>query len=267
MNFRALAIFVAGFVCGLNSAQGQERVRIIRAGEGWSVDGRELGTSVAAEAKISGKEKASGLALRCKNGQEELLIEYSCDKACSMPPCGTGDGVKRQDARLTTRLMAAVFSLTEREGPTMVTLAARAGGTPNDALLLVSDTGIDFSSALRRVVEGKYCFRLTGAGMPVRTFTLDWDRERANSGRAIVNGVAQGIFRLEKAAEGGCERDPETGSAWVAVLPGDLYAAAQSSWSSAEQWATQAEKDGLSAETIAQVRHAVLDDLVRSGKP
>jgi hypothetical protein len=228
-----------------------------------------VGDSVTADAKINGKDGASGLALRCKDGQAEQLFEYSCTKACSVPACGTGDGVRRQNAGLTTRALAALYSLTEREGPAMVTLAARAGGTPNDSLLMMDEAGIDFAPALRRVVEGKYCFRLTGsgAGEQVRTFTLDWDRERANSGRALLNGLSPGLFRFEKAAEGGCERDPETGSAWVGVLRSDRYAAAQATWTSSEQWATQAAKDGLSAETIALVRKAVLDDLAHSEKP
>jgi len=261
MNFRSAAIFFAVFVSSLSSALGQERIQVVFKGEGWSVDSQGLGKSIPKDASISGRSGASGLVIRCP---EDKLIEYSCTKACSMPPCN-GDKINYVEAGLPARVLAAVLSLTEREGSTMVTLAARAGGTPNDALLLLDDAGIDFASALRRVVEGKYCFRLTGSapGAQVRTFMLDWDRERANSGRATVPGLSAGLFRLEKAAEGGCERDPETGSAWIAILPGDRHGAAQSTWASTELWATQAAKDGLSAETIAQVRHAVLDDLAR----
>lgn len=246
---------------------GQEtKAEVVAADSGWTINGRrpELshGAEVPAGSKLVGSQTKSHLILDC---QRLGLLDYSCSTpGCSFTVCerkGAGVVVQPHGGIFgnLSKWVSSTFS--EREEPQkMVTAAARAGGSPNDALLLLEGDTVHWGPALRRVLEGRYCFKLSKLGRKPasKTFKIDWDGSADPEGAVSVPGLAPGGYRLEKAMPGSCAIDPDSSGAWVVIAPTSSYSRLKDEWNATTRWLDQLDKDNATVATVVTTRRTVL---------
>jgi hypothetical protein len=109
-----------------------------------------------------------------------------------------------------------------------VVAASRAGGNPNDTVVLQRGAEIHWGPALRRVVEDAYCFqlkRLPSSG-EIRTFSLAWDRSTDAEGIAQLPNLKPGTYELAKGSagpDGACRLDADGVPAWVVLAAGATF--------------------------------------------
>jgi hypothetical protein len=144
---------------------------------------------------------------------------------------------------------------------------SRAGGSPSDAVLLQDAKGVHWGPALIRVLEGRYCFRVTslpaGNSAPtVRTFTIEWDRDVDAEGAVTVVGLTPGSYWLEKGkpSSTSCIVDQDATPAWVLITAATNFARANTDWKQGQSFLNSLEGDlGLSASTT--LRRALLSSI------
>jgi hypothetical protein len=273
----ALRLLLALCLLVQNGEAQNAQVRVLTAGPGWSADGRALqrGGIVPAGADLTGRE-ASGLLLECPSG----WIAYSCRNGnCAVRACEmSGTGVEAKAVQIATAglsvgisgLRAAADALFRREARDPIIAAARAGGNPGDAVVLQDDRGVHWGPALSRVLEGRYCFRVTplpAAAATATTFVLDWDRSRDRDGVAPVPGLAPGLYALQKGRgdnSAACEPDPDSTTAWVLVAPGADFERINTGWRNQTIAIAELEASGADAAVVRTIRHAVLSGLAES---
>jgi hypothetical protein len=142
-----------------------------------------------------------------------------------------------------------------------VVAAARAGGNPNDAVVLQRDAEIHLGPALRRVVEGTYCFqlkRLPSSG-DIRTFTLAWDHSTDAEGIVQLPGLKVGAYELAKGtagATGACQLDDDGVPAWVVLAPESEFRRATADWNGYRDSLTELENSGAPQSLVMAVRRA-----------
>jgi hypothetical protein len=228
--------------------------------------------SVAAGADLTGTASAANLVLDCRQFGTRA---YSCKgAACKVGVCAEkADGVNVLSLDPPPSILAGVipgwtpgvvqhvadFFLT-RESRAPAILAARAGGSPNDALLLQDNKGVHWGPALKRVLEGSYCLRVShlSATPDTKTLMIEWDRAVDPEGAVAVAGLAAGGYALEKATSGTCSPDPEASPSWVVVVPQARFAQLESQWEQTANWVGQLADQGASQPTLTTARHMVL---------
>ena len=272
-----MRLFVFPLCLGLLAAQHEtkpgteSKVRVIRAGKGWKVD-----AYVSPLSDVEGTGR-SDLVLDCgKSG----WLSYSCSKTpCRIPVCSTQVGeatVKRVDPGASggpaseASLSEMLRSLVRREPRIVETLGVRSGGYPNDAVVPQTGDTVNWSAALRRVLEGSYCFRLTplpASSGGARTFALEWDQSADSAGAAQLPGLKPGTYTLEKGtpgANGSCVvNDPDAVPAWVAVVP-QSNTTSWNQWKQYSEWLVGLENAGVSSATITTMRHAAIASIADS---
>ncbi len=243
----------------------QAQPKVISADDGWTADskklirGRELPASAIVTFKKPTNGKASALVLDCPG---EGIHFYSCPTgSCKPSICGDkADGVLKlseESAHGPMKRISALFE--EREPKNYVTAAARAGGSPTDALLLSDSRGIHWGPALRRILEGHYCLIVQHLGkqQAAKTFLINWDSAVDPQGITPASGLAPGGYRLEKGAVENCRADPESVPAWVVIAPEGEFKKLNGDWSR-----TVTSLDKLSEvstlSTVAAARHAFM---------
>ncbi|HYI96940.1 MAG TPA: hypothetical protein VEX68_25580 [Bryobacteraceae bacterium] len=253
---------LAIFVCSLPLVA--QAIRVIEIDKGWTLQSKPLGWGeiVPSASEISGERSSVNLVLECK----KAWLAYSCRNVpCKVTPCVTAASgevyVRKIDpptfvAGLSTKLEA----LWKRKARAPVTLAARAGGSPNDAFLLQDERGVHWGPSLHRVLEGKYCFRLSHLWKDVelKTFTFEWDRGVDPEGIAKVGDLAPGGYLLEKGLNGSCTPDPESLPAWVVIAAPDGFAKLNPEWQKSAKWLEQLSSEGASVATVTTARQGVL---------
>lgn len=251
--------------------------KVINADPGWTFDGSRIdrGDQLPATAHLDGPAVAT-VILDCDSS---VWLSYSCGAGpCSIPVCANpvpGVIVRNVNPYAhspQSRSLIALFqSLLSREPKSPETAAARAGGNPSDAVVLQTPEGIHWGPALQRVLEGRYCFRLSQ--LPVRTtgftktFTLDWDRSLEAEGIAQIRDLMPGAYALEKGTPGpneSCRMDPEGVAAWVVVTPEPDFRRVSAEWKDDSVWLAQLERSGASRSTVMTIRHAILAGLADS---
>ena len=257
----ALVFFIhAATIVGLNA-----QPVVISADDGWTVDSKKLirGLKLSSSATVAFKKatqgKASALVVDCPG---EGIHFYSCPNgACERLACGeNASGVLRLSAESGHGPMKRISALlAEREPKNYVTAAARAGGSPTDALLLSDSSGIHWGPALRRVLEGRYCLILTHLGkqQPSKTFIINWDSALDPQGITPASGLASGGYNLEKGTGEVCKADPDSVSSWVVIAPEAAFKNLSVDWSR-----TVVSLDKLSEvsslSTVSAARHAFM---------
>jgi hypothetical protein len=262
-------------------AQSDFRVRIIFASpqNAWKFAGNPLPSRdneqrdkwLSASAEITGT-LGSNIVLDCGAGG---WWSYRCNKeTCQVGVCRTTriEGVESERVDLAlkepSRGLLALFRR-ERVGPE--TLAARAGGNPTDAVLLQVGKSVHFGPALSRVLEGRYCVRLSPLpDGPSLTASLDWDRAVDSEGIAEDPRLTPGIYTLEKgspAANQSCKLEPDGGAAWVIVASQEDFERLNAEWKSTASKIAELEGAGVGAPVIATLRHAALASLADSLSP
>ena len=272
MTLRSTSLLLA--LASIGRLACAQEVRVLQAGAGWSSPKGPISKavkSVPADADLTGTASAANLILDCQRFGWRL---YSCKgAACKIGVCADSapgvnvlpmnpppsmlaqlvpgaDGLKR---------LADYFLTREIHAPAI--LAARAGGSPNDALLLEDAKGVHWGPALKRVLEGAYCFRLSRLGAAAsesKTFMIDWDRAVDPEGIVPVAGLSPGGYVLEKALSRSCASDPEATPAWVVVAPQNRFSQLAPTWEQAAQWAGELEGQGAGLPAVATARHTVL---------
>jgi hypothetical protein len=243
-----------------------ESVKVIEADSGWTSQSQSVaaGGTVQADGPISGAASSKNLVLDCAQSGR---LAYSCKtKPCTITACSkmpSSDSEVRLIDPPVTFLGSLWDGFMKRRARAPVLLAARAGGSPNDALLLQDDRGIHWGPALRRVLEGSYCFRISYLldGSEAKTFQIGWDRSVDPEGLAALPGLTPGGYRIEKGSSGSCNPDPEASQAWVVIAPTNRFAELSADWQKAVKWLDELSAGGASPQTVTTARQAVLAGL------
>lgn len=258
---RLLVIFTLGLVTLPMAAQ--KTVRVIAEGDRWR---RANGGPVVRGAALPATEDLKGSA-----GATDLMLDcgplgwqvYSCSVACLVPVCsGAQKGVTMQRVNPGLVQSGLTDSLTawfKRELQKPVTLGVRGGGNPVDSVVLSDARGVHWAPALRRVLEGAICFRLSLLpDGPVQTVQLNWDRTVDAEGLAA--GLRPGAYRVRKGvpAAGACKLDEDGTAAWVVVAPAAKFPALEADWKRQGVNFEQLIAEGASPSVVSIVRHAVL---------
>src|SRR5262245_8179464 len=250
--------------CASYVAVAQAPHRVVSADQPWQVkDGRRLlrGSEIAPKSMLVA-DGVGDIIVACS---DTLQMYYGCAGGkCEVEVClASGTNVKARAINVRWR------SLLNREPRQPVMAAARAGGDPNDAVLLLDPRGLHLGPALTRVLEGKYCFVLNpltvaSAGAP-KAVTLDWDRAIDAEGIAAAPGLTSGLYGLVKGnptgSGGACATDKEGIPAWVLLTTGRDFRSASASWKSQSDVAADLERNGASRGTVSTIRHAALAGL------
>jgi hypothetical protein len=227
-------------------------------------------------ATLTTKGPAAELLLGC---QKRGWLSYTCHRyPCSVPVCSlelVDAEVKRvdkaagSDAPIEAGLGDKLMSWLSRPSPPPpITAGVRAGGNPNDAVVLAEAGNIHLAPALTRVLEGDYCFGLMPLGDPERhaplTFRMKWDREEEPEGLVTLKGLTPGAYALEKEIAdpaGACKPDADAVAAWIVVAPRDRFNGLTDQWKGNRAWLDGLSKSGVSAGAIATARHAIIAQL------
>lgn len=220
--------------------------------------------------------RASDLILNCGN---DGWLAYSCRREqCSIQACQQkGDSqveVRRVDpvgwASPKASFGDMALSFFSREPKAAQLLGVRGGGNISDAVLRQSQSKVVWGPALRRVLEGSYCFRAealpAGSNKPF-VFTMEWNQ--TGDGIADVPGLAAGLYTLERGTsngKGGCEiEDPDAAKAWVLIVPDQDFARVHDLWESYSSGLSEI-AENVSGDVSATVSHAILASLANTAR-
>jgi hypothetical protein len=249
-------------------------IRVDLATKGWYLGTRPIarGDALSAIAELTAKEPGD-LMLECGSAG---VVLYTCAHAsCTVPACSThveGVAVRRLDTGGSPRdvtsfpMLSGMFaSLHRRQPKAPDTLGVRGGGGVNDAVVFESAGTLHLGPALRRVLEGRHCFRLMRlpAAGPAQTFTLDWDRAVESEGLAQIPNLVPGAYSLEMSrANALCEfGDPDSPPAWLVVTSHADFARIGGQWQSYAAWLRELEQSGASPAVVIAMRRAILSSL------
>jgi hypothetical protein len=251
--------------------QAQETVRVVSSGR-WHQKGKSTtlvrDQQLADSEPLIGSKESGDLILQCPR---QGLLMFSCSADCEARACLRE---QTKDLKVQQPLIAHVQQLfallLKREPAELAVAGVRAAGGPNDAVVMQTAQGVHWGPALNRVLEGRYCFRLThlpASGGAAREFTLDWDRSVEKEGIAAVPNLARGLYRFEEgrpAANGACRIDAGSAAAWVLVTPQARFAAIDKQWEDDSAKIDDLEQSGTSTSALMALRHGVLAGLADS---
>jgi|GEM_PF-1472693 hypothetical protein len=279
MKFLFLSfLFLTGSLCSQNKPDANRPVQVVSAKD-WFLGTREIanGEGLPALAELTAGKSPSELILSCNSG----LLTYTCEThpctcgkhACRVPVCAT----RVEGIRVNPKAPAPVppnmlESFLRHQPKDPVTLGVRAGGNPNDAVVLQTADTVHWAPALDRVLEGSYCFRLSplpAASSPAPTiFNLNWDRSVESEGIAPVPTLRPGAYLLMKGEPGpgpSCRfDDPDAAPAWVVVAPEPAFTRVNTEWNAYGPQLTELEQSDASPTVVSTVRRAILSSLADS---
>jgi hypothetical protein len=250
----------------------QNQATVVNAGKGWSYANKILIRGQLIEIdpaqikpQLAGGKSAGELLLDCPRG----LVKYVCDDKCGIPACADKFHIAHANTtEFPPWAKGMMRPFLTREPREVATLGVRGGGNPTDAVLLMDAKGIHWGPALARVLEGRYCLRLTplpsGAA---RVVAIDWDRATDAEGIAQASGVAAGIYSLDKGTPGAgdvCALEKDAKAAWVVIAPEAQFNRISPGWKQRSTELTQLERSDAGPDVVATLRHAVLASLVDS---
>ncbi len=255
---------------------------VIGVDEGWMFESKKLiqRQKLPDSANVTFKRKqpgnASVLVIECPNG---IIIAYNCPMdSCQYKVCRDKSAMDVKGASVSeapTEIPMAIFrylkktlsDLVEEKEPRYVTAAARAGGSPTDALLLSDTRGVHWGPALHRVLEGKYCLILKHLNktQEPKTFVIDWDASVDAEGAKHVPGLEPGGYTLEKGTGEVCKADPDASPAWVVIAPAPAFNNLNADWSKTSAWLDQLSKTST-IDTVSAARHAFMRGMAELAK-
>jgi len=240
----------------------QDQATVVSAGKGWTYNGKVLlrGQVIDKEHQLSADMPAGELLLDCPRA----LIRYVCDSRCNVLVC-VGQSSAAHIVEFPAWAKSVVRPFLRLEPREVAALGVRGGGNPVDALLLMDVRGVHWGPALARVLEGRYCLRLTPLPSgTARVFTIDWDRATDAEGVTPAPGVAAGIYSLDKGtpgAPGVCTLENDARAAWVVVAPEAQFNRVNPGWKQRSAEIAQLERSDAGPDAAATLRHAVLASL------
>jgi hypothetical protein len=253
-------------------------IRVISAGEGWSMDGRPLtrNNALPAISSITGRPHADGLILEC--GKKGWLA-YQCGNTdCRIPVCaskGSSYSVQRVDGAAKGQNAdhsqdSMLLSFFNREPRDVVTLGVRAAGIADDGVVLEDAEGVHLAPVLDSVLDGRYCF-CVGA-LPADqgedlALQIVWRHSEAASGTTKNPGLIQGLYTIREGAigsDGACIRDADAQPAWVLVTAAADFARIERNWKQASsrlnRLAAKPRVDPIVVSTVRRILLAYLAD-------
>lgn len=273
------AIVISLFFCGLLISADDYLVVYVNSpdlkAKPWKSGAKDLNPKdpVTRGSDVSGPAGGE-LTLKCSDTR---YYSYSCSKECTFKACEehvTGVGVTPinlgQHTEGKTGFLEGLFAALFVRAPVLpVVAASRAGGNPNDAVVLQRGAEIHWGPALRRVVEGAYCFqlkRLPSSG-EIRTFSLAWDRSTDAEGIVQLPNLKPGTYELAKGSagpDGACRLDADGVPAWVVLAAERDFSRAIADWNSYRDSLAELEKAGATPTLLLAVRRAVLSGIADS---
>jgi hypothetical protein len=274
--------FLAGSLFSQNKPEADRPV-LVMAAKGWFLGAREIaqGDHLSAIAELT-SNSPNDLILACGPAG---WLSYTCEEhACRVPVCATkveGIAIRRVDPGATSGAPRApsapgmLQSFLRHQPKPPETLGVRAGGNPNDAVVLQTADTVHWAPALVRVLEGSYCFRLSPlpANSPTapKIFNLNWDRSVESEGIAPVPNLRPGVYLLVKGVPGPGPSclfdDPDAASVWVVAAPDPAFTRLNTEWKAYGPWLRQLEQSGASPAVVSTVRRAILSSLADSIEP
>ena len=276
---RKVGIGVLFLVCLVTRDSAQSPVRVLSSDGSWTAAGRALRRPdpIAADAALLASQPGDVL-LDCGSGG---WLSYTCktgncqSRACALS--GTNVVVEKVQLRRADLLGDVVESLADflfkRQLRQPIVAAARAGGNPNDAVVVKDSKGIHFGPSLSRVLEGTYCLSLTPLPQGTATsLSIQWDRAVDAEGLVTADRVAPGLYQLEKGSAppgpSGCTADSDGAAAWVLVADAGQFPRLDTAWRSQLPAIAELEQAGVGRSTVDTVRHGVLAALAEAlGRP
>jgi hypothetical protein len=278
-----LPVLALGLLLCCGQTFAQDAAQVVHADPEWRTGGRAPQPGERIKLGTELRSSSSGdLLLNCGR---QGLVSYSCrSQNCAVQACSTQSTqgvvlrtVEPQAAGISASAaqLAAYFQgLFLRQPKTPVLAVSRAGGSPNDAILLQDAKGVHWGPALARILEGRYCFRLTtltpGRTAAARNFTINWDRDVDAEGAIAVAGLAPGSYVLEKGMTSGnsCATDPDAAPAWVLITSSANFERASADWKQGQSKLNNLEASNLGPSVVATLRHALLASIEDSlGRP
>jgi hypothetical protein len=243
------------------------KVQVLVA-NGWKSSGGsalKVGDWVSKDSDISAGDNAGVLVLDCGS---EGWLSYECHEACRIAPCSAPKDHLPRRIDLASQTVAAEGrsrSLFRYQPKEAAIAGVRAPGNPNDAVLLRDSAGVHFGPALKRVLEGEYCLRLTRLGPTSQTqpqaVKINWDRSVDPDGLVSGGDIGPGLYSLAKGTRngsGGCDVPADAIAAWVLIVPERKYATFAADWKNVDAQSRDLASSGTSREAIVTAEHAVL---------
>jgi hypothetical protein len=262
MKLAAVLIFMAVLLHGQKA--------VVVSGGQWKLnDGRELGVAVP--------EFAAGTQVNATNSYPLLLVcgaDWVVHK-CSKPPCKvtacqlSGESMLVKPWQWSKSTPDGFLQgLLKREPPTAVTAGARDALDIIDALVLYDGETVHLAPALRRVLEGSYCFQLESlpkSKLPPRNFALNWTKDP--QGTVSLPALPPGLYALDGARLGAgnaCKIDhPNPSPPWLLVTTGSQFESWKKEWDRFSANLATVDADG-DPEVTAKFRHALMAALADS---
>ena len=253
------------------AAQAGGEYSVINADKAWNLS---AGQKLRAGETLSSKEANQDAIVDCKSAG---WFAYTClTPACSVKVCSKaiqGGESRRVDPSGQTPARSLSDALFARSQTLFVNAAVRGGREPNDAVLFEDAQGVHWGPALKRVLEGEYCFRLTRlppAGARPQVFSLKWDRRKDPEGVMAVPGATPGTYTLEKGAPdgSGCRVDADAAPAWILIARAPDFSRIEAQWKQDSAWTDRLDESGASQLVVVTVRRALLASLADApGRP
>lgn len=283
MRLVALCLLTSAFAYRAPAQDGSSPVVVVTPGKNWSAEGKGLSRSqkLAPGAPLDQKGTAaesSDLILDCGSAG---WLAYTCGKLpCAVHACqAKGDGLHITRVDLATKGESDsggeswFSSLFRREPTTLAVLGVREGGHITDAVVPLTGAEVHLGPALKRVLEGTYCFRMTALPISVssehKQASLVWDRSVDAEGKVLVAGLGPGLYQIEKSASdgaSGCTFESDAIPAWILIAKESDFPALDKRWKEITTRARDLENNGASPTILMTVRHAALAHLADSAQ-
>jgi len=227
----------------------------------------QRGQDVAVGAELQAS-RPGGVMVDCG---DSTWLSYTCKSGnCRIIACAIeGTAVQVDRVQVPGFLPSGLSNLLfKREAREPVVAAARAGGNPADAVLLLGERGVHFGPSMSRVLEGRYCLQLSSlSGANSRSIVLDWDRALDSEGVANAPGLVPGLYQIRKGPQGdagSCVPDTDGTSAWILIASANDFQRVNGIWTENAPAATALERSGAAASAVTAVRHALLAGLAET---
>jgi len=236
---------------------------VVSSGGGWYQSGKLLlrNRTIEPNVPLTSVKNVGDLILDC--GTRGWYVYKCAAEGCKPRPCAEADEFGAKISRAMFAHITEMFSpLVRREQAELAVAGVRGSGGPVDAVVYQTAKGVAWAPALARVLEGRYCFRLShlpaASGSSALTFMLNWDRTVEKEGIAPVPGLAPGLYSLEQAANTSCAVDSSESAAWVLVVPQTAFEQTNKQWEDDSAQVDNLEQTGASVSAVTTLRHAIL---------
>jgi hypothetical protein len=242
---------------------------VVVFGGNWKLnDGRELGKELPAGTQVKGTSSYP-LLLACG---ADWVVHKCKEGTCSEIACKPSDPKNVVKPWQWSKSTPDGFlqGLLKREPASAVTAGARDALDIRDSLVLYDGEAVHLAPALRRTLEGSYCFQLEAlpkGKLPQRNFVLNWTKDP--QGAVSLPSLPPGLYALDGvrlAAGSTCKIDqPSPSPTWVLVATSGQFESLKKEWDriSPNVASVEADSDPEIAAKFLQALMAALADSIQ----